>query len=105
MVEAKRQLLADCINRMGIDVLKERLSYRDHGDLDQLLDVTLPAIRYVLLFAADLLGHNAVSGRSAFRESDELHSSLEKAGAHELVGDVQSRSHAISQTARALGVV
>ena len=80
MVEAKRQLLADCINRMGIDVLKERLSYRDHGDLDQLLDVTLPAIRYVLLFAADLLGHNAVSGRSAFRESDELHSSLEKAG-------------------------
>ena len=80
MVEAKRQLLADCINRMRIDVPKERLSYRDHRNLDQLLDVTLPAIRYVLLFAADLLGHNAVSGRSAFLESDELHNSLEKAG-------------------------
>ena len=80
MVEAKRQLLADCINRMRIDVPKERLSYRDHRNLDKLLDVTLPAIRYVLLFAADLLGHNAVSDRSAFRESDELHISLEKAG-------------------------
>ena len=80
MVEAKRLLLADCINRMRIDVLRERLSYRDHGDLEKLLDVTMPAISYVLLFAADLLGHNAVSGRSAFRESDELHNSLEEAG-------------------------
>ncbi|MDE3001306.1 MAG: DUF4238 domain-containing protein [Gemmatimonadota bacterium] len=80
MVEAKRHLLADCINRMRIDVLSERLSYRDHGDLEELLNVTLPAIRYVLLFAADLLGHNAVSGRSAFRETDELHNSLEEAG-------------------------
>lgn len=80
IVEAKRKFLADSINRMRINVLKERLSYRDHRDLEKLLDVTLPAISYVLSFAADLLGHNAVSGRSAFRESDELHNSLEEAG-------------------------
>ena len=80
LVESKCKLLSDAINRMRTIVLNERLSYRYHGDLDKLLDVTLPAIRYVLLFAADLLGHNAVSGRSAFRESDELHISLEKAG-------------------------
>ena len=105
LVEDKRKLLSDAINRMRTIVLNERLSYRDHRDLDKLLDVTLPAIRYVLLFAADLLGHNAVSDRSAFRESDELHISLEKAGLHELDGGVQNQSHAISQTARALGVV
>ena len=80
LVEAKRKLLSDAINRMRTIGLKERIAYSEHGDLDKLLDVTLPAIGYVLLFAADLLGHNAVSGRSAFRESDELHSSLEKAG-------------------------
>ena len=79
LVEAKRKLLSDAINRMRIMVLKERHSYREHGDLDELLDVTLPAIGYVLLFAADLLGHNAVAGRSAFQQSDELHISLEKA--------------------------
>ena len=80
LVEGKRKLLADAINRMRTIVVNERLSYRDHGDLDKLLDVTLPAIGYVLLFAADLLGHNAIAGRSAFQQSDELHISLEQAG-------------------------
>ena len=80
LVEAKRQLLADSISRMRDTVLKQRLAYRYHGDLDKLLGVALPAVRQVLAFAADLLGHCAITGIPPFQESDELHISLEQAG-------------------------
>ena len=79
-VEAKRQFLAAAINRMREAVLKERLAYRYHGDLDKLLAVTLPSVRQALKFAGDLLGHSAIVGCSPFQDSDELHISLEHAG-------------------------
>ena len=80
LVEAKRQFLADSLDRMKDTVLKERLAYRYHGDLDKLLAVALPSVRQVLIFSADLLGHSAVAGLPPFQRSDELHISLKQAG-------------------------
>ena len=59
-----RELLAASIDRMMAVVPRERLAYREHGDLERLLGVTLPAIRRPLMVAADLLGHCAFTGES-----------------------------------------
>ena len=59
LFEARSKLLADGVNRMRNTVLKERLAYRDHGDLEKLLAITVPSIRHVLISATDLLGHRA----------------------------------------------
>ena len=80
LFEAKSQLLAEGVNRMRDTVLQERLAYRYHGDLDKLLDITLPSIRHVLIFAADLLGHCANACSPSPQTSDELQVSLEQAG-------------------------
>ena len=80
VANAKRQLLADSINRMKSVVPRERLAYRDHGNLDQLLAVALPAVRQVLIFAADLLGHSSAAGLPPFNAPDDLECSLEQAG-------------------------
>ena len=80
LVEAKRQLLADGLNRMKDTVLKERLAYRYHGVLDKLLAVALPSVRQILIFSADLLDHSAGAGLPPFQGPDELHISLEQAG-------------------------
>ena len=86
VAKAKRQLLADSINRMWDIVHKERLAYRYHGDLDRLLAVVLPAVRQVLIFAADLLGHSAVAHLPTFHTSDDLETSLEHAGLKNWLG-------------------
>ena len=80
LFEAKCQLLKDSINRMTDTVIKERLAYRYHGDLEKLLRVTLPLICHVLTFAADLLGHCEFAGSPSPEASDELQTSLEQAG-------------------------
>ena len=80
LFEAKSQLLAEGVNRMRDTVLQERIAYRYHGDLDKLLDITLPSIRHVLIFAADLLGHCANACSPSPQTSDELQVSLEQAG-------------------------
>ena len=80
LFEAKSQLLAEGLYRMRDTVLKERLAYRYHGDLDKLLDITLPSIRHVLIFAADLLGHCTNACSPLPHASGELQVSLEHAG-------------------------
>lgn len=76
----KSELLADRLHRMRNTVLKEKLSYRNHGDLDRLLEITLPYVRHVLLFGADLLGHCASTRSPSPQESEELRQALEQAG-------------------------
>ena len=38
----KSELLTEGLQRMRNTALKERLSYRKHGDIDKLLEITLP---------------------------------------------------------------
>ena len=75
-----RELLVDSIDRLMSLIPQERLAYRQHGDLDKLLDVAMPAIRLVLRFAANLLGHCSFIGDSPFDESGVLKDALERAG-------------------------
>ena len=80
LVESKRQLLAGGVNRMRCIVVKERLAYRYHGDVDVLLAVAFPAVRQVLTLAADLLGHCSSAKIQPFHAGDELEEALEQAG-------------------------
>ena len=80
LVESKRQLLAGGVNRMRFIVVKERLSYRYHGNVDALLAVAFPAVRQVLTLAADLLGHCSSTEIPPFHAGDELEEALEQAG-------------------------
>lgn len=75
-----RELLVDSIDRLMTVVPEERLAYYKHRNLDKLLDVAMPAIRHVLRFAANLLGHCSFIGDSPFDESGVLKDALERAG-------------------------
>ena len=75
-----RTLLAGAINRMMTVIPRERLAYREHGDLDRLLGVALPAIRRVLMVAADLLGHCTFTGEQPLTGTSALDESLDRAG-------------------------
>ena len=75
-----RGLLAAVIDRMMTVVPRERLAYREHGDLERLLGVGLPAIRHVLTVAADLLGHCASAGEPLLGRSHVLDDALDRAG-------------------------
>ena len=74
-----RQYLAQSIDRMISSVSKERLAYRQHRDLDRLVGVAFPAVRQVLIHAADLLGHCAVTGVSPTGDSHVLTDTLDRA--------------------------
>ena len=80
LVDAKRQLLSIAIDRMRSMVVKERLAYRYHGDVDALLAVAFPAVRQVLTCAADLLGHCSSTETPPFHPGDELEKALVQAG-------------------------
>ena len=80
LADSKRQLLAGSLNRMRSVVVKERLAYRYHGDVDALLTVAFPAVRLVLTLAADLLGHCSSVETPPFHAGDELEQALEQAG-------------------------
>ena len=75
-----RELLAAAIDRMMMVVPSERLAYCEHGNLERLLGVALPAIRRVLLVSADLLGHCAFTGEPPLGRSSVLHDALDRAG-------------------------
>lgn len=75
-----RQLLAEALDRLREVVLPARLAYRYDGDLDALLAITMPHVRNVLQFAADLLGHSAGRGVSAVEPGSDLATALERAG-------------------------
>ena len=80
LVESKRQLLVAATNRMKSMVIKERLEYRYHGDVDALLAVAFPAVRQVLTCAADLLGHCSSAEVPPVTAGDELEKTLVQAG-------------------------
>ena len=75
-----RERLVAVIDRMMMVVPRERLAYRDHGDLERLLGVTLPAIRNVLLASADLLGHCASTGEPPLDSENVVQIALDRAG-------------------------
>ena len=74
-----RELLASGIDRIMTEVPRERLAYREHGDLERLLNVALPTIQHVLRVAADLLGHCAFAGESPLGRSTMLNDALHRA--------------------------
>jgi hypothetical protein len=74
------QLLTDALDRLRKIVLPARLAYRYDGDLDALLATTMPHVRNVLQFAAELLGHCAGRGMSAVEPGSDLALALERIG-------------------------
>ncbi len=75
-----RQLLTEALDRLRETVLPARLAYRHDGDLDALLALTMPNIRHVLQFGADLLGHCAALGMAATEAESDLAVALERMG-------------------------
>jgi Protein of unknown function (DUF4238) len=75
-----RQLLTEALDRLRETVLPVRLAYRYNGDLEALLAATMPNIRHVLQFAADLLGHCAALGMAASEPESDLAVALERMG-------------------------
>lgn len=80
LADGWRQLLTDALDRLRETVLPARLAYRYDGDLDALLAVTMPHVRNVLQFAADLLGHCAGRGMSATEPGSDLATALDGIG-------------------------
>ena len=74
------QLLTEALDRLRETVLPARLAYRYDGDLDALLAVTMPHIRHVLQFAAELLGHCAARGMAAAEPASDLAVALDRMG-------------------------
>jgi hypothetical protein len=75
-----RQLLTEALDRLRETVLPARLAYRYNGDLEALLAATMPNIRHVLQFAAELLGHCAALGMAASEPESDLAVALERMG-------------------------
>ena len=80
LANSKRQLLVGAIDRMKSVVVKERLAFRHHGDVDALLAIALPAVRQVLTCASDLVGHCLSTEIPPFHAGDTLEEALEQAG-------------------------
>ncbi len=80
MAKVSRRLLAEALDRMRTIILPARLAYRYHGNLDELLALTMPLIRHVLSFAADLLGHCAALGIEPVPSGSLLEAALNRAG-------------------------
>lgn len=79
LADGWRQLLKEALDRMRDTVLPARLAYRYHGDLDNLLAETMPRIRHVLLFSANLLGHCGALGIQAVEPGSDLDAALDRA--------------------------
>jgi hypothetical protein len=78
--DAYRELLIDSLDRINTDVLPARLDYRYHGNRDILLSKTMPVIRTILTFAAELLGHCHGTGLSVMDEEAKLVEALKATG-------------------------
>jgi hypothetical protein len=59
------------------EVPKARLAYRLHGNLRQLLDIALSKIRFVLEYAANVLGYADGTDREPMEGAEELRAELE----------------------------
>ena len=81
-----RELLSTAIDRFMTVVPRERLAYREHGDLETLLGVVLPETRRVLIAAADLLGHCTFTGVSPVGSKPVLGEVLDRAGLRNWLG-------------------
>ena len=91
-----RELLATAIDRFMTVVPRERLAYREHGDLEMLLGVVLPETRRVLIVAADLLGYCAFTDVSPIGGKRLLGEALDRAGLRNwfgVYGDHLARFH------------
>ncbi|HEX6858813.1 MAG TPA: hypothetical protein VF138_01240 [Caulobacteraceae bacterium] len=77
LTEACRDGLVTALDYAGREVVRERLAYREHGDLDRFLDFALSAVQRVLGAAARLHGHCDAIGVSALDEDGELRRALE----------------------------
>ena len=100
LFEAKSKLLAESLKHMQKNVLKERVAYHSHRDIDGLLEIALPCVRNVLMFAADLLGHCENSKSPSPVESGELQRVLEQM---ELTNWVEVYRNDLKQFYRKLG--
>ena len=75
-----RASLVVSLDRLRSVAAEERLAYDTHRDIEKLLNVMLPAVRHVLAFAADLLGHCSSSGESPLDTSGTLAEALDRLG-------------------------
>lgn len=73
-----RGFLIQSIEYMATRVPKERQAYHRHRDLDRLVAVAFPAVRHVLILAAQLLGHCAAASISPMGDSRALSDILDR---------------------------
>lgn len=73
-----RGFLVQSIEYMATRVPQERQAYRRHRDLDRLVAVAFPAVRHVLILAAQLLGHCAAARISPMGDSRALSDVLDR---------------------------
>ncbi|MCA1936861.1 MAG: hypothetical protein LDL37_15560 [Asticcacaulis sp.] len=80
LAESYRDLLINAVQRAQVVILQERLRYRIHGDLRHFLDIAYPAVRYILSFAANLLGHCDGNNGQVLDKEGRLKAALDDAG-------------------------
>ena len=73
-----RGFLVQSIEYLATRVPQERQAYRRHRDLDRLVAVAFPAVRHVLILAAQLLGHCATARISPTGDSHALSDVLDR---------------------------
>ena len=84
--EQLQECLARAVDRMMEIVPKERIVYHNHGDLEKLLKIVRPAIRWVLFVAADYLGHCAFTKANPLSDASTLEDALDRAGLRDWLG-------------------
>lgn len=73
-----RGFLVQSIEYMATRIPQERQAFRRHRDLDRLVAVAFPAVRQVLILAAQLLGHCAAARISPMGDSRALSDVLDR---------------------------
>lgn len=79
-IEDYRKVLTQTLESALSTIPAERLAYRYHGNLDRLLNPSVPMIRDTLTFAANLLGYCAALDVDPVVPSSELDEILQRAG-------------------------
>lgn len=75
-----RDCLIGALEYGGTKMADARLAYRQHADLDILMSVATPAVRHILEYAANLLGHCDALGSELMDPCDPLVEALERNG-------------------------
>ncbi len=81
-----RECLVRAVDRMMETVPRERLAYREHGDLERLLEIARPAIWRILIATADFLGHCAFTRTNPLGDAPMLNDALDRAGLRDWLG-------------------